>query len=1021
MGLIFQEIGHLTKSYDGTIERFFGDEALLLFGVPRAHEDDPIRAIRVAEGIHELIGQQSARFVDKIRRPLAMHIGINTGLVITGDEYIDKGRHGLTGDAVNLAARLTKRSKSGETLVGPETYRQARHHFEFEALGPIEVKGKADPIQVYKVLSPKEQPSTLHRTHGARADLIGRDKEIAILMKEAEQLDQGRSAIISICGDAGTGKSRLTREFKARLDLNKIQWYEGHAYGYTQNTPYYPLIDLLTHAFGIEEGDSSARIREKIESGVAYLLGTENQAAAYIGGLFSLSYPEVVQVSPEFWKSRLHESIKEIVSALAERRPTVICFEDLHWADPSFIELLGSLLKNPADSILFVCVYRPSLSLFDGQNPERFDPAYQEIRLQELSAYDAQAMLRSLLKSEDIPAELTDFIEKKAEGNPFYLEEVINSLIESDILTRDNGSCKLTRAIEEADIPSSINGVLTSRIDRLQKESKMILQEASVIGRAFFYEILKRITDLKTPIDKYLAGLEQLDLIRVRVLEPDLEYIFKHALTQEVVYNGILKKERQEIHERIGLAIEALFKDRLSEFYETLAFHFSHSRSVVKAVNYLIMSGEKNLQRYALDEAHKFYDGAYKMLSEKSSLTIDEKRLLIDLLIKWSFAFIYRADFERLKTVLEVHRDLVDSLEDKERQGMFYTCLGFAFGQTGRSRESYEYLHKSLKWCQEANNEKFAAYCYAWLSQTCQELGLLDDAIVFGKKGQTIAGRLAWDPLLFSHTNSWTAVAYFYRGECAEIEKISNAHLEKGRANSDTRLIIEASLFMGMMFLAGGDYTNCIKKMEKTNRRTKDPIVLYNGKLMLGMCYLPLGKLKEAEDALNETLDQTRHIQSWVRKHQSEMFLTAVLAARGNLSGGIKNLHRLQAYFSENSQKWSAVTVEYILGNIYFQLIQNEAPKDFKIIIKNIGFLIKTLPFAAKKSERHYLAAIQAAKEINAKGILAQSCLDLGLLYKIKKRNDEARQYISNAVKIFEECGAYAFLEQAKQALESLS
>ena len=317
---------------------------------------------------------------------------------------------------------------------------------------------------------------------------------------------RARAPVISICGDAGTGKSRLTREFKERLDHGRIQWYEGHAYGYTQNTPYYPLIDLLTHAFGIEEGDSSERIREKIESGIANLLGGDNQAAPYIGGLFSINYPEATQVSPESWKSRLHESIQEIVSALANRGPAVICFEDLHWADPSFLELLNSLLKSPPHSILFVCVYRPTFNLFDGQNPERLDQAYHEIRLQELSAKDAQAMLRSLLKSEAIPVELADFVKLKAEGNPFYLEEVINSLIESDILTRDNGSWKLTRAIREADIPSSINGVLTARIDRLQKDSKRILQEASVIGRAFFYEILKRITDLKVPIDQYLAG-----------------------------------------------------------------------------------------------------------------------------------------------------------------------------------------------------------------------------------------------------------------------------------------------------------------------------------------------------------------------------------------------------------------------------------------------------------------------------------------------------------------------------------
>ncbi|MEJ2170460.1 MAG: adenylate/guanylate cyclase domain-containing protein [Desulfobacterales bacterium] len=193
MGLIFREIARLAKSYDGTIERFFGDEVLMLFGVPKAHEDDPIRAIRAAIEINALIDRQSARFAEKIGRPLAMHIGINTGLVITGDEYIEKGRHGLTGDAINLGARLGRLSKPGEILVGPETYRQAMHHFEFESLGTSEIKGKAEPIQIYKVLSLREQPQAFHQIPGARAVLIGRDQEMAVLEQAVQQLSRGRA------------------------------------------------------------------------------------------------------------------------------------------------------------------------------------------------------------------------------------------------------------------------------------------------------------------------------------------------------------------------------------------------------------------------------------------------------------------------------------------------------------------------------------------------------------------------------------------------------------------------------------------------------------------------------------------------------------------------------------------------------------------------------------------------------------------------------------------------------------
>jgi tetratricopeptide (TPR) repeat protein len=278
-----------------------------------------------------------------------------------------------------------------------------------------------------------------------------------------------------------------------------------------------------------------------------------------------------------------------------------------------------------------------------------------------------------------------------------------------------------------------------------------------------------------------------------------------------------------------------------------------------------------------------------------------------------------------------------------------------------------------------------------------------------------------WDPLLFTEVHAWMAVAYFYRGENAEIEKIANAFLEKGNENADPGLISQGYMFMGMMSQAAGDYNRSIKEIEKAILLTKDTIVLFHSKLILGISCLLFGRFQEAEENLNAILLMTRHIESWVRKPLSEFFLGAALAARGDLSRSIKNLHRLQAHFSENGKKVSFVFGEYILGKIYFQMIQNKAHKDFRVITKNIGFLIKTIPFAAKKAEHHYQSAIQTAEEIGAKGVLAQACLDLGLLYKVKKRNDEARQYISNAVKIFEECGAYAYLEQARQAHESLS
>jgi predicted ATPase len=269
-----------------------------------------------------------------------------------------------------------------------------------------------------------------------------------------------------------------------------------------------------------------------------------------------------------------------VLTALAQRAPTVVCLEDLHWADPSTIELVNFHLSEIRQPVLFLCVYRSTIFPFSTHRINAMAMPHLELHLRDLSLSEAQSMVESLLKTEAIPKDLQEFIQNKVEGNPFYIEEAINSLIESNILVPENGNWKVVRPITVTEISATIQGVIAARVDRLEQESKRILQEASVIGRSFYYDILKRISGIRDNIDRSLSGLERFDLIKTKSIQPYLEYIFKHAFTQEVVYNGLLKKERREIHERIGAVVEELFKDRLPEFYEALAFHFKNGLTI---------------------------------------------------------------------------------------------------------------------------------------------------------------------------------------------------------------------------------------------------------------------------------------------------------------------------------------------------------------------------------------------------------------------------------------------------------
>ena len=590
---IFSELTKIIEKYDGFIEKYIGDAVLAVFGAVEAFEDSALRAIKAAQEIHSYVQSVSPQYEGLIGRPLSMHTGINTGLVVTGKINFEMGTHGMVGDTINTAARLMSVSQPGDIIVDYDSFIKTEGHFNFEAQPPFTVKNKAMPLDSYKLLSRKEIPDKVHRISGRRAHLIGRKAEMGILAEALAQLKKGHGSIVTITGEAGTGKSRLVSEFKANLDRETIQWREGHAYGYTQNIPYHPLINLLTHAFQIEENDAPETIQSKIDSGVAYLLDNVGPIIPYVGSLFALNYSEIEGISPGYWKGKVQESIQMLLTALVGRGPTVVCFEDLQWADPSFIELLHKLMIGVSDSTLFICTFRTHFSLFEGPTPDYIKKRTKEIHLKELSPSDAQEMVISLLRTESLSNDLVELVRQKAEGNPFYLEEMINSLIDEGILAQDKGVWKLNRKITEADIPATIQGVLTARVDKLDNFSKRVLQEASVIGRAFLYDILKRITETDNTIDQYLSGLEGLDLIRIRTLTPELEYIFKHALTQEVVYSGLLKKERKEIHERIGLAIERLFSDRISEFCEILAYHFQRGHSINKATLYLFKSGEK--------------------------------------------------------------------------------------------------------------------------------------------------------------------------------------------------------------------------------------------------------------------------------------------------------------------------------------------------------------------------------------------------------------------------------------------
>jgi len=1015
---IFGEISKIVANYDGFIEKYAGDAVLAIFGVPKAHEDDPIRAVKAAREIHELVDAISPEVENRIGQPISTHTGINTGLVVTGEVDMERGTHGVAGDTINLASRLSNLAKPGEILVNVDTCRQIEGHFTCEYMERASVKGKADPVRIYKVISQREKPVTIRRISGLRSDLVGRDVELAELSEAVENLQQGKGRIFSICGAAGTGKSRLVEEFKAGLDLEQIQWIEGHAYAYSQNIPYFPLVDLLNRLLHIEEKDPPEKVRDKVESGLGSLVANPADVLPYVGQLYSLSYPAANEISPEQWKSRLQMAVLTIFSALADKAPTVFFLEDLHWADPSFVELLRRACIEIRRPAIVLCAYRPTFNLFTGHQVSSIGENYHDIQLQNLSLSVAQNMLASLLKTENIPPDLKRWVNNKAEGNPFYLEELVNSLIESETLIRDNGSWKLTRSLSESGIPSSLHGLISGRLDRLEKQTKRILQEASVIGRDFLYEILRRITELEHRIDGELNHLERLDLIRARSLQPDIEYTFKHALTQEIVYNGLLKKQRRNIHEQIARVMEHVFQDRLSEFYETLAFHFARGQSTAKAVDYLVKAGEKSLARYAVEEAHEYFKKAYGILESKDELSESEIVILVDILNSWGYSYYYLGEIKECITLFKSHQVMAESLADRAKTGMYYVWLGVALFMAGKSKDSYDYLRKGLELGEKAGNQKVVGYACTWLTWTCAELGLFAEGIGYGKKAQKIAELFPSDQYLFFKSLAGLCFINYYKGDANSIFEGAKRLIEYGERNANSRSKVFGHWMKAFGYHITGDMKSAQKSSETAIEVALDPLYAQFPKITLGLAYFFGEQLEEAENVFHSIGNFTEKRGVGQLATTAQEFLSPILIAKGQMQPGIKLMEDVQNTMIRNQRRVQYALTDFILGEVNLQIATGPKPS-LSIMAKNIGFLVKNAPFATKKAEEHFHKAIESLKEIGARGYLGQAYLSLGRLYKARRKTDQARQCILEAINIFQESEAEGWLKQAREALDT--
>ncbi|MGA2465914.1 MAG: adenylate/guanylate cyclase domain-containing protein [Thermodesulfobacteriota bacterium] len=629
--------------YEGTVNDVRGDGIMALFGALDALEDAPLRAIRASVAIHKGIAEFSEEMKDDHRiPPILLRIGINTGTVVIGTVGIDlRVQFTLVGDTINMASRMEALAEPGTTYVTEETYRLTKDLFHFQPLGKKMVKGKEEPIPVYKVLSAKDD---VHRARlGSErriySRMVGRDSELNRLELQVMKAINGEGSVVNIIGEAGIGKSRLVAELKRREVMKRVTLLEGRAISIGKNLSFHPIIDLSKQWVGIRGDDGEAKAFDKLEAAIKRLFPEEYGevlpfVATLMGMKLSGSHAQRTKgIEGEALKRLILKSVRDLLVKATELTPLVIVIEDLHWADTSSVELMESLFRlAETHKILFINLFRPGYKetgdrLAVSLKDKRHVYYYVEIVLEPLAEKTSEALISSMLNVSKLQHAIVTSIVERTGGNPFFIEEVVRSLIDEQALLPKEGTFHLTNKAATISIPKTIDALLTARIDRLEEQTRDLVKEASVIGRSFFYRILAEVASEIEDIDVRLSYLQEIQLLRERLRMGELEYLFNHALVQEVAYASILPLKRKELHLSVARSIEKIFDERLHEFYGMLAYHYSRAESLEKAEECLIKAGEEALKSSASNEALHYYQEALSIYRRLRGDSADPEKI----------------------------------------------------------------------------------------------------------------------------------------------------------------------------------------------------------------------------------------------------------------------------------------------------------------------------------------------------------------------------------------------------------
>jgi class 3 adenylate cyclase/tetratricopeptide (TPR) repeat protein len=1005
---VLEHMMEAVHRYEGTVNQVMGDGIMALFGAPLAHEDHAVRACYAALRMQESV----MKYAEEVRRAHAavikIRVGLNSGEVVVraigSDLHMD---YTAVGQTTHLAARMEQLASPGNTLLTGDTLRLVEGYVEVKPLGPVPVKGLEAPIEVYEMVGTGPLRSRLHAaaTRGLTR-LVGRDGELGLLRQAFERAAAGRGQIMALVGEAGVGKSRLVWEVTHSPQTHGWLILESSSVSYGKAVPYLPVINLLKRYFKIQDRDDHDEVREKVSS---KLRGFDEPLTATSPALLWLLDVPVEDrqwrtLDPPERRQRTLDAVKRLLLRESQAQPLLLVFEDLHWIDSETQALLDSLVESlPTARILLLVNHRPEY-----QHGWVSKTYYARLRLDPLPLESTEDLLRALIGENPELEALKQLLIKRTEGNPFFLEESVRTLVETRALVGERGAYRLAKALPSIQVPATVQAVLAARIDRLSPEEKWLLQSAAVIGKDVPFDLLKAIADEPEEVVRgRLSRLQAGEFLYETRLPPDLEFTFKHTLTHDVAYETLLQQQRRTLHAQIVQVIESLYPDRLIEQVERLAHHAVRGEVWEKAFAYLREAGTKAAGRSAHREAVPHFERALAVLQHLPE-TQESREAAIDLRFACRSSLLPLGELDRILDHLRAAEALAQGLADQHRLGWVSTYMTIHSSMIGQNEQGLASGRRAVALAAAVGDVRLQVVASAYLGQAEYRAGDYRPAVdrlrwsVASLTGDLVRERLGQAALPAVYSRTLLASSLAELGEFSEGTACAQEAIQIAEALDHPFSLGLAFHGTGRLHLCRGDVQKAIAVLERGHDVCRARVVGYWLPVVcasLGLAYATDGRPTEAFPLLEQTLERLTSAEMMIYRSLLLTSLSETYLLAGRTDDATQRAEEALRVSCDRGERGVQAHAIRLLGEI-------AAHRD---------------PTDVETAEGRYAEAMTLADELGMRPLVAHCHFGLGKLSGRTGRPEQAQEHLTTATTMYREMDMRFWRERAEAEMKELA